>query len=81
LCFGREIQHGNYAGCVNGSSLPNIKRNTTKIRLHYYPARQRQSRNMVYSPIINKSFTAPITLASRHMANVILKQAGLAKSF
>jgi hypothetical protein len=39
------------------------------------------SHEIGYSPITNKSFTVPITLASRHMANVILKQAGLAKDF
>jgi len=39
------------------------------------------SHEIWYSPITNKLFTVPITLASRHMANVILKQAGLAKSF
>ncbi|MDO9048281.1 MAG: type II toxin-antitoxin system HicA family toxin [Methylobacter sp.] len=39
------------------------------------------SHEIGYSPITNKSFTVPIALASRHMANVILKQAGLGKSF
>jgi predicted RNA binding protein YcfA (HicA-like mRNA interferase family) len=39
------------------------------------------SHEIWYSPVTNKSFTVPVTLASRHMANVILKQAGLEKSF
>jgi len=39
------------------------------------------SHEIWFSSVTKKSFTVPVTLASRHMANVILKQAGLEKSF
>lgn len=34
-----------------------------------------------FSPIVNKPFTVDGRIMSRHMANVILKQAGLPKRF
>jgi hypothetical protein len=34
-----------------------------------------------YSPINDKKFTVPVNIDSRHMANKIMKDAGLPKAF
>ncbi|MFZ1095002.1 MAG: type II toxin-antitoxin system HicA family toxin [Xanthobacteraceae bacterium] len=34
-----------------------------------------------YSPISGRSFTVPVKIMSRHLANQILKDAGLPKAF
>lgn len=39
------------------------------------------SHEIWHSPITNRAFTVPVTIASRHLANLILKQAGLPKEF
>lgn len=39
------------------------------------------SHEIWYSPITEKNFTVAYTVASRHTANGILKQAGLSKAF
>ena len=39
------------------------------------------SHEIWFSPISGVSFTVPKTTKSRHMANTILKQAGLKKAF
>jgi len=47
-----------------------------------YPIRQGKGSHEIWqSPINGKSFTVPVTLQSRHMANEILKQAGLPKAY
>ena len=39
------------------------------------------SHEIWYSPITSKNFPVPIGIPSRHTANAILRQAGLAKGF
>jgi len=34
-----------------------------------------------YSPISNRNFTVPVKIMSRHLANKVLKDAGLPKAF
>ena len=34
-----------------------------------------------HSPVNGKNFTVPVTIMSRHMANKIMKDAGLPKAF
>ena len=47
-----------------------------------YPIRQGKGSHEIWqSPINGRSFSVPVTVQSRHMANEILKQAGLPKAF
>jgi predicted RNA binding protein YcfA (HicA-like mRNA interferase family) len=39
------------------------------------------SHDIWLSPVTGRTFTVPANLASRHLANEILKQAGLPKAF
>jgi predicted RNA binding protein YcfA (HicA-like mRNA interferase family) len=39
------------------------------------------SHEIWFSPVSMQNFTVPKTTLSRHMANVVLKQAGLKKNF
>jgi HicA toxin of bacterial toxin-antitoxin, len=41
----------------------------------------RGDHEMWYSPISKRNFTVDAGITSRHMANVVLKQAGLPKQF
>jgi predicted RNA binding protein YcfA (HicA-like mRNA interferase family) len=46
------------------------------------PTRQgKGSHEIWFSPVSGISFTVPKTIASRHTANAVLKQAGLPKAF
>ncbi|MCX7111409.1 MAG: type II toxin-antitoxin system HicA family toxin [Proteobacteria bacterium] len=47
-----------------------------------HPVRQgKGSHEIWHSPVSGKAFTVPLTVQSRHMANEILKQAGLPKAY
>jgi predicted RNA binding protein YcfA (HicA-like mRNA interferase family) len=39
------------------------------------------SHEIWYSPVSRQNFTIPKTTKSRHIANIVLKQAGLKKAF
>jgi predicted RNA binding protein YcfA (HicA-like mRNA interferase family) len=39
------------------------------------------SHEIWFSPVSGQNFTVPKTTLSRHMANIVLKQAGLKKAF
>lgn len=39
------------------------------------------SHEIWHSPITNRNFAVPVGIPSRHTANAILRQAGLAKAF
>ena len=47
----------------------------------YFLRQGRGDHEVWASPNVERPFTVPVTIKSRHTANSILKQAGLAKAF
>jgi HicA toxin of bacterial toxin-antitoxin, len=47
----------------------------------YFVRQGRGDHEMWYSPVSKRNFTLDSGITSRHMANVVLKQAGLPKRF
>jgi predicted RNA binding protein YcfA (HicA-like mRNA interferase family) len=47
----------------------------------YFVREGKGSHEIWYSPLTNRTFTVPANIVSRHLANTILKQAGLPKAF
>ncbi|EAQ6362743.1 type II toxin-antitoxin system HicA family toxin [Salmonella enterica subsp. enterica serovar Oranienburg] len=47
----------------------------------YFDRQGKGSHEIWFSPVTEKKFSVPFTIVSKHTANDILKQAGLAKYF
>lgn len=47
----------------------------------YFVREGKGSHEIWHSPITRRAFTVPANIVSRHLANAVLKQAGLPKAF